>query len=124
MILINQLLLVGRLTKDPELTKVDGKINCRITVAAKRGYKNSDGLYDTDFITCTVWNVIAERVHEYCHKGDMISVKGRVQNNNYVDKDDKKVYSYDIVAEQIAFLQSSNKDKEDFQNAGDEEELS
>lgn len=53
-----------------------------------------------------MWNVIAERVCEFCKKGDMISVKGRIQNNNYTDKDDNKVYTYEIIAEQVAFMQA------------------
>ncbi len=103
---MNQLLLVGRLVRDPELKKREGKSNCFITLAVKRQFKNSDGIYETDFISCTVWNVIAEKVCEYCHKGDMISVKARIQNNNYIDKDDKQVYSYEIIAEQVSFMQS------------------
>jgi len=110
---MNQLFLVGRLTKDPELNKLEGKSNCRITIAVKRLFKNADGIYDTDFINCTVWNVIAEKVCEYCHKGDFISVKGRIQNNNYMDKNENMVYTYEIIAEQVSFLQSSNKDLEE-----------
>lgn len=111
--IINQLFLVGRLTKTPEIQKCNGKDTCYITVAVKRQFKNSEGIYDTDFITLTVWNIIAERVCEYCQKGDLISVKGRVQNNNYVDKDDKKVYSYEFIAEQVAFMQSKSKTDEE-----------
>ncbi len=103
---MNQALLVGRLTKDPVLKKYDGKSNCYITIAIKRQFKNPDGIYETDFISCKVWNVIAERVCEYCKKGDLVSVKARIQNNNYVDKDEKQVYSYDLVAEQVSFMQS------------------
>lgn len=110
---MNQLILVGRLTKDPVLKKLDGKNNCYITIAVKRQYKNSNGIYDTDFISCTVWNVIAERVCEYCKKGDIISVKARIQNNNYIDKDDKPIYSYEITAEQISFLQSQKSQEDD-----------
>lgn len=104
---MNQLIVVGRLTRDPELRKSDGRCSCFMTIAVKRNYKNSDGIYETDFINCIVWNVIAEKVCEYCHKGDMVSVKGRIQNNNYIDKDDNQVYSYEIIAEQVSFMQSS-----------------
>lgn len=117
---MNALFLVGRLTKDPELRKSEGKANCYVTIAIKRTYKNSDGIYETDFISCKVWNVIAERVCEYCKKGDMISVKGRIQNNNYVDKEANKVYSYEIIADQISFMQSQ-KTKEDTIETTEEE---
>ncbi len=107
--IINQLFLVGRLTKTPEIRTVQGKKNCQITLAVKRPFKNVDGLYDTDFITCTVWHVIAQRVCEFCQKGDLISVKARVQNNNYVDKEDNKVYTYEFIAESVSFMQSNSK---------------
>ena len=104
--------MVGRLTKDPEIKNVQGLKQCLITIAVKRPFKNSEGIYDTDFITCTVWNVIAERVCEFCEKGSLISVKGRIQNNNYVNKEDKMVYTYEIIAESVSFMQSSSKKEE------------
>jgi len=111
------------LTKKPIIQKNEGKMSCHITLAVKRQFKNSDGIYETDFINCTVWNVIAEKVCEFCDKGDLISVKGRIQNNNYVGKDEKKVYTYEIVAEQISFMQSHNKEKdEELTNAEEESE--
>lgn len=110
---MNQLILVGRLTRDPVLKKTDGRTNCFITVAVKRPYKNSDGIYETDFISCTVWNVIAEKVCTYCKKGDIISVKGRIHNNNYTDKDENKVYSYEIIADQVSFMTSRKNDEEE-----------
>lgn len=102
--------LVGRLTRDPEIQKLDGRNNTHVTIAVKRPFKNSDGVYETDFINCTIWNVIAERVCEFCQKGDLISVKGRIQNNNYIDKNENKVYTYEIVAEQVSFMQAQNKE--------------
>lgn len=108
---INQLFLVGRLCRTPTLEKKNSKDCCYMTIAVKRSYKNSNGDYDTDFISCTVWNVIAKRVCEYCRKGDIVSVKAHIQNNNYTDKDDKKVYSYEIVAEQISFIQTKSSEE-------------
>lgn len=105
---MNQMFLVGRLTRDPVLKKYNGSNSCFITVACKRQYKNPDGIYETDFINCTVWNVIAERVCEFCKKGDLISVKAHIQNNNYVDKEEKQVYSYEIIADQVAFMQQKS----------------
>lgn len=118
---INTLFLVGRLTRDPELKKSDNKSNCFITVAVKRPYKNVDGIYETDFISCKVWNVIAERICEFCKKGDMISVKARIQNNNYTDEFENKVYSYDIIAEQISFMQAQKLKNEDGTESESEE---
>lgn len=117
---MNQLFLVGRLTRSPELRKLDGRSSCFMNIAVKRNYKNSDGIYETDFINCKVWNVIAERVCEYCQKGDVVSVKGRIQNNNYLDQDDNQVYSYDIIADQVSFIQSSKNSNNNYNDDDNE----
>lgn len=118
---MNQLFLVGRLTKDPEIIQNSGIEQCRVTLAVKRAFKNPNGVFETDFITCTIWNIIAKRVCEYCKKGDLISLKGRIQNNNYMDKDEKMVYSYEIIAEQVSFMQSSKKDEKELtDSSGDD----
>ena len=67
--------------------------------------KNSNGEYDTDFISCVLWQGVAESTVEYCKKGDIIGVKGRIQTSNY-EKDGEKVYSTDIIAEKVTFLSS------------------
>lgn len=116
--------LIGRITREPELQGSGGKKNSHITIAVKRPFKGPDGKYATDFITFTVWNVLAEKICTYCKIGDLISVKARIQNNNYTDKNDNKVYSYELIAEQISFLHSSkkNNDSEDEEESNDLEE--
>ena len=104
---MNHAYLVGRLTKDPEIEQYEGGKYTRISIAINRPFRNSDGIYETDYITCTVWNAIAERVCEYCKKGDMVSVKARIQNNQYMDKNDNKIFTYEIIAEQISFMNNS-----------------
>ena len=104
---MNNAYLVGRLTKGPEIEQFEGGKKTRLTIAIGRPFRNSQGIYDTDYITCTVWNAIADRVCEYCKKGDMLSIKARIQNNNYTDKNDNKIYTYEIIAEQVAFMQST-----------------
>ena len=108
---MNMLYLMGRLTRDPEIKTVDGKKSSFITLAVKRQFKNPEGQYDTDFISCVLWNVIAERVGEFCKKGDLIAVKGRIQNDNYTDDDNNMVYQYQIIADQVSFIQSASKNK-------------
>lgn len=104
---MNSVYLVGRLTKNPEIeTYENGKLT-RISLAVNRPFRNTDGIYETDYITCTVWNAIADRICEYCKKGDMLSVKGRIQNNNYVDKNENRVYTYEIIVEQVSFMQNA-----------------
>ena len=73
---MNSTYIVGRLVNEPEVKELDnGKKVTNVTLAVPRSYKNSNGEYETDFIKCSLWNGIAERVTEYCKKGDVISVK-------------------------------------------------
>ncbi len=103
--MLNQIVLVGRLTRDITVNKSDkGKV-ATLSLAIPRSFKNSEGDYDTDFIDCVLFDVIAENTSEYCKKGDIVGVKGRVQSR-VVEKDDKKEYYTDIIAEKVTFLSS------------------
>lgn len=106
--MLNQTILVGRLTKDVEVKELEGgKKVTNITIAVPRSFKNAEGNYDTDFINITLWDSIAQNTSEYCHKGDIIGVKGRIQNN------DETEYKNEIVAEKITFLSSKKEDNEE-----------
>lgn len=110
--MLNQIVLVGRLTKDPEIRETDtGKKVSRITLAVPRSYKNSSGEYESDFINCTLWTGIAENTAEYCHKGDLLGIKGRIETRTY-EKDDEKKYVSEVVAEKVTFLTSKKVDTE------------
>ena len=109
--MLNQIVLVGRLVKTPELRITDtGKKTSVITLAVPRNYKNQDGQYDTDFLECVLWTGIAENTAEYCKTGDMIGVKGRVQSRIIETTDGTKRKKTEIVAERVTFLSSSNKE--------------
>jgi len=111
--MLNQVVLVGRLTKDPEVINSDsGKKMTSITIAVQRGFKNSDGLYETDFIRCFLWNGVASSTHEYCHTGDVIGVKGRLQTSKYEDENKKVHYVMDVIAERVTFLSTNKKSEE------------
>lgn len=98
----NQVILVGRLAKDIEIKELeDGKKVSNITLAVPRSYKNVNGEYDTDFIDCTIWNSIAENTAEYCHKGDILGIKGKLQTRIV---DEKK--TQELIAEKVTFLSS------------------
>lgn len=104
--MLNQLILVGRLARVPQLKETEHKKKySRITLAVPRSFKNMDGNYDTDFIDCTLWDHIAKNTVEYCKCGDVIGVRGRLQSNIY-EKEGKKVYTLEVVAEKITFLTS------------------
>ena len=105
--MLNQVVLVGRLTKDLEVKEMeDGKKLTYVTVAVPRSFKNANGEYETDFIECVLWDSIAQNTAEYCHKGDIIGVKGRLQSNSYEKEDGTKVYKMEVVAEKVTFLSS------------------
>ncbi len=107
--MLNQVTLVGRLVKDPELkTTETGSQLSYITVAIPRNYKNINGEYETDFVECTLWNGIASNTKQYCKKGDIIGIRGFLRNNVYEKKDNTKVYSLDVVADKVTFLSSKS----------------
>ena len=104
---MNQVLLVGRLTKDPEMDeKVDGKKLSHITLAVQRPFKNVDGVYEADFVRCILWNAVAENTMEFCKMGDVVGIKGRLETQTYEDKDGKIKYFVQVVAEKISFIAS------------------
>ena len=103
--MINELTLVGRLAKDPELkATTDGIFFCHITLAVNRSFKNQSGNYDTDFITCTFWKRNAENIVSFCKKGSLVGVQGRVQTRTYDKQDGTKAYVVEVVGESITFL--------------------
>ena len=112
--MLNNVVLVGRLVADPELKEVgkEGKV-VNFTVAVQRSYKNADGEYEADFINCNVWNNIAENMKEYCHKGDVIGVKGILQSSSYEDKEGNKRYKTEVRVDKLTFLSSKKEDEKD-----------
>ena len=107
--MLNQLVMIGRLTKDPELKKTEtGRNVAKITVAVPRSYKNSEGVYETDFIDCLLWSGVAESTTEYCKKGDLIGLKGRIQTIKYETEDEKVRQVTEIIGEKITFLSSNH----------------
>ena len=103
--MLNQVVIIGRLVEKPIVEENEnGRKLSEITLAVPRSFKNADGIYETDFIKCILWSCIAENTAEYCYKGDLISVKGRLGclGGNELQ----------VVAEKVMFL-SSNKNKEE-----------
>ena len=109
--MLNQIILVGRLTRDISVNRSEKGVKvATISLAIPRSFKNSEGSYDTDFIDCIAFDTVAENTSEYCSKGDIVGVKGRVQSR-IVEKDDKKEYCTDIICEKITFLSSRKQDE-------------
>ena len=110
--MLNQTVIVGRLVKDPELRETEtGKKITNITLAVPRSYKNVNGEYDTDFISCILWQGIAENTVNYIKKGDLLGVKGRVQSRVIEEDEDVRKNVMEIVAEKVTFLSSKKADE-------------
>ncbi len=105
--MLNQAVLVGRIVQEPTLKRTDnGKNVANIILAVPRSFKNNEGEYDTDFISCVLWQGIAENTVEYCKKGDLVGIRGRIQTRIAdIDEDTKRQY-VEVVAEKVTFLAS------------------
>ena len=104
---MNRVFLIGRLTAKPELRYTPSNIaTTRFSVAVNRTFSNAQGERETDFINVVVWRKQAENVCNYLNKGSQVAIEGRLQTNNYTDKDGIKRYSMDVVADNVQFLES------------------
>ena len=111
--MLNQVVLVGRLTRNITVNKSDKGIKvATIPLAIPRSFKNSDGTYDTDFVDCVAFDQIANNTSEYCEKGDIVGVKGRIQTR-IVDKEGQKENVMEIIAEKVTFLSSHTKEEKE-----------
>ena len=110
---MNNITLIGRLTADPVLKNLEGgKKVSNINLAIQRPFKNHDGLYETDFIPITLWQGLAESLNQYCVKGTLIAVSGRVQmHSGFIQ--DTPIQSIQIIGERVSFLSSPKKDEEE-----------
>ena len=104
---MNKVILIGNLTRDPELTETpSGVAVCRFAIAVSRDYANADGTRETDFFNITVWRGRAENCGKYLKKGSKIAIVGSLQNRTYEDKEGVKRTVTDIVASEVEFLSS------------------
>lgn len=103
--MINQVTLVGRLTRDPELKfTADGTPVTHVILAVNRQFRNQNGEFDTDFVQCTLWRKVAENTVAYCKKGSIIGITGRIQTRHYDNQEGKRVYVTEVVSEGVRFL--------------------
>lgn len=111
--MMNQVVMIGRIVKEPELKETEKGNLCNLTLAVARPYKNEEGVYETDFVDVTLWKSIAENTKEYCRKGDLVGVKGRIQTNTREDENGDKKFFMNIVAEKVTFLSSQSRDNQE-----------
>ena len=108
---MNNVVLVGRLTRDPELrTTPNGIATCQISLAVN-GIPNANGERTTDFINIVVWRRQAENVSKYCSKGSQVGVVGRIHTRSYEANDGSKRYVTEVVADNVTFLGSNNSNR-------------
>lgn len=108
---MNKTIIVGRLTADPELRSTQsGTASCKFTVAVNRNFKNQNGEYEADFISCMAWKQNAEFVSRYFRKGQMICVEGSLRTGSYQDRNHQDVthYTTDVYVEHVEFCGSNN----------------
>ena len=105
--MINREVLVGRMTRDPELRRTpQGDAVTSFTLAVNRNYTSRDGQQQADFINCVVWRKPAENVERYCSKGSLVGVEGRIQTRSYDNSQGQKVYVVEEICDSVQFLET------------------
>ena len=122
---MNKAILVGRLTKDPEMrTTSSGIAVTSFTVAVNRTYADQSGERQTDFINCVIWRKQAENVAKYCTKGSLVAVEGRIQTRSYDHQDGSKRYVTEVVCDSVNFLSSKGSNNSEPMNFNTNENTS
>lgn len=105
---MNKIILVGCLTKDPELSATQNSSYVRFNLAVDRRFKRDGDEVTADFPSCIAWGKTAEFIDKYFHKGMKLGLVGRIQTGSYTNRDGQKVYTTDVVAEEVEFVESKN----------------
>lgn len=120
--MMNQVVLIGRLTAEPELRYTpEGMAVANFTLAVQRNFPNKQGEYDTDFIDHTIWRKQAENVANHCFKGQLVATKGRLQVRRYETDDGQKRKVYEVVANNVQFLEYPDDEQQENQQKNDGE---
>ncbi|MBM7541347.1 MULTISPECIES: single-stranded DNA-binding protein [Amphibacillus] len=107
--MLNRVVLVGRLTKDPDLRyTASGVAVANFTIAVNRPFSNQQGDREADFINCVIWRKPAENLANYMSKGSLVGVDGRIQTRSYDGQDGKRVFVTEVVADTVQFLEPRN----------------
>ncbi|MCS4488396.1 single-stranded DNA-binding protein [Streptococcus sciuri] len=110
--MINNVVLVGRMTSDAELRYVGEQAVASFTLAVNRPYKNQNGEREADFIKIVIWRKQAENLANFAKKGAMIGVVGRIQTRHYDNKEGQRVYVTEVIADSFQLLESRNQQAE------------
>jgi len=116
--MINNVVLVGRLTKDPDLRyTANGTGVATFTLAVNRNFTNQSGNREADFINCVIWRKTAETLANYARKGTLLGVTGRIQTRSYENQQGQRVYVTEVVAENFQLLESRSANEQRQQNS-------
>ena len=114
--MINRVILVGRLTKDPEYRQTPNGVSvATFTLAVNRSFTNSQGEREADFINVVVFRKQAENVNNYLSKGSLAGVDGRIQSRNYENNEGRRVFVTEVVADNVQFLEPKNNNQQNSQ---------
>jgi single-strand DNA-binding protein len=109
---LNHVILIGRLTRDPELRYTSSGIAVtKFTLAVDRSFTNQQGERETDFINIITWRVLAERCANYLKKGSLVAIRGAIQTGKYENQEGRTIYTTDIVADEVRFLDPKNRNE-------------
>ena len=112
--MLNKSILIGRLTRDPEVKYIpSGKAVCTFTLAVDRNFNNAQGEKEADFIPCVVWDKLAELCGKFLSKGRLTAVSGRIQTRTYETSDGTKRYITEIVADEVQFLERAKEQSQE-----------
>lgn len=110
---MNKVILIGNLSRDPELATTNGGVSvCRFTIAVQRRFQNADGEREADFINVVVWRGQAENCHKFLRKGSKCAVVGRIQTSSYETQDGTKRYVTEVIADEVEFIGTRPRDDE------------
>jgi single-strand DNA-binding protein len=116
---LNHVILIGRLTRDPELRYTNSGIAVtKFALAVDRNFTNQQGERETDFINIITWRVLAERCANYLKKGSLIAIRGAIQTGKYENQEGRTVYTTDVVADEVRFLDPKNRNESVESSAG------
>lgn len=105
--MINRSVLVGRLTRDPELRYTNGGAAvATFTIAVNRQFTNQSGEREADFISCVIWRKAAENLTNFTHKGSLIGIDGHIQTRNYENQQGTRIYVTEVVVDNFSLLES------------------
>lgn len=125
--MINNVVLVGRLTKDPDLRyTASGSAVASFTLAVNRNFTNQNGQREADFINCVIWRKPAEIMANYARKGSLIGVVGRIQTRNYENQQGQRVYVTEVVCENFQLLESksANEQRQQYPSSSSSQDFS